>query len=594
MKTQYSRRDLYAMGEPLGESVTRMEAGRRVYGGGGGITGAIGNVAGSVGNAASNLLGGAGTGGTAVGLAGAPSYNPMPNVSPVAQTDQQQGIATYAQPYVNTMLGATMQNIFDIDPSGNVTGMKGYNPYSMNAADYVAGFSPLQQQVQNQAAGMQIPSQIQGATDAAQRAIQQAQGASYSPVQSAYDKVNAPNLQQYQMGPAQQVSAPSLQQYQMGPAERVTTDSFRQPGASESFMSPYMQNVVDIQKREAQRASNIAGQQQQAEAVGRGAFGGSRDAIMRAERARNLATQLGDIQATGSQAAFQNAQQQFNAEQNARLQAQLANQQAGISTGLQNLNALLGVQQLGAGQNLQAQLANQQAGLTTGQQNLAAQLGIQQLGSGQNLQAQLANQQAQQQANQLAAQQQQFGANYGLSNLQQQLAGAGLLGNLGTSQLAAQQGIMGLQNQLGQQQQQQQQNIINQAIQNYQTAQQYPMQQLGQMKSMLQGLPISTSSSQQYQAAPSMTSQLAGLGIAGLGLGNLMGGGRSGSSGSAGGGNMLTNLLNGGAGLISSGASKVGDWASSVLGGIGLAEGGQIDPGNTGLAGLGLYNAMNK
>ena len=33
----YSRRELYALGETLGESVTRMEAGRRIYGGGGGV-----------------------------------------------------------------------------------------------------------------------------------------------------------------------------------------------------------------------------------------------------------------------------------------------------------------------------------------------------------------------------------------------------------------------------------------------------------------------------------------------------------------------------------------------------------------------------
>ena len=32
----YSRRQLYAMGEPLGESVTRKEGGRIIYGGGGG------------------------------------------------------------------------------------------------------------------------------------------------------------------------------------------------------------------------------------------------------------------------------------------------------------------------------------------------------------------------------------------------------------------------------------------------------------------------------------------------------------------------------------------------------------------------------
>jgi len=78
------------------------------------------------------------------------------------------------------------------------------------------------------------------------------------------------------------------------------------------YMTPYMQNVVDIQKREAGRQSGIMGQQQQASAVQAGAFGGSRDAIMRAERERNLGMQMGDIQAQGSQAAFQNAQNQFN------------------------------------------------------------------------------------------------------------------------------------------------------------------------------------------------------------------------------------------------------------------------------------------
>lgn len=572
MKTSYSRRELYALGEPLGEGATRIEGNRRIYGGGGGlgsivggVTGAVGNLAGSVGN---TLTGGGGGGGSPDPIVQIPENNgrtylqtpsasgafsqatpsapSAPSISPVAQTEQQQGIAAYAQPYVNTMLGATMQNLFNYDQFGNATGMRGYNPYSMNAADYIAGFSPMQEQAQRGVSGLQMPSQFQNASDAAQRAIQQAQGAQYDPLQAGYRDVNAP----------------SLRSFQMGPAERVRTQSFAQPGSAESYMSPYMQNVVDIQKREAQRASNIAGQQQQAEAVGRGAFGGSRDALMRAERARNLATQMGDIQATGQQSAYQQAQQQFNAEQQARLQAALA---------------------------------NQQAGLTTGTQNLAAKLGVQQLGANQNLQSQLANQQAQQQANQLAAQQQQFGANYGLANLQQQLAGAGMLGNLGNQQLAAQQGILGLQNQFGQQQQQQQQNIINQAVQNYQTAQQYPMQQLGQMKAMLAGLPISTSSQQQYQAAPSMVSQLTGLGVAGLGLGNLMGGGRTATGGatgggSGGGGGGIGGLLNQGAGLI----GNAGSWINNNLLGGFFAEGGEVNSDQSGLAGLGLYNAMNK
>jgi hypothetical protein len=123
-----------------------------------------------------------------------------------------------------------------------------------------------------------------------------------------------------------------------------------------------------------------------------------------------------------------------------------------------------------------------------------------------------------------AQQAQQFGANLGLQGqqaqlgaLQGQLGAANQLAGLGGQQLQAQQGIFNLQNQLGQQQQTQQQNVINQAIQNYATEQQYPFMQLGVLNSMLRGLPMQQSSTQMYQAPPSAVSQLAGLGTAGLG-----------------------------------------------------------------------------
>jgi hypothetical protein len=95
-----------------------------------------------------------------------------------------------------------------------------------------------------------------------------------------------------------------------------------------SYMSPYMQNVVDIEKREAGRQSAIAGTQQQAQATQAGAFGGGRDAIMRAERERNLAQQMGDIQSKGSQAAFEQAANQFR--QGVTQQSGLAGQQAAL------------------------------------------------------------------------------------------------------------------------------------------------------------------------------------------------------------------------------------------------------------------------
>jgi hypothetical protein len=218
----------------------------------------------------------------------------------------------------------------------------------------------------------------------------------------------------------------------MGPAERAQTQSFTQPGSAEAYMSPFMQNVVDKQVREAERQAGLAAKQERAQSIQRGAFGGGRTAVREAAAARDLAQLKSDIYGTGQQAAFQNAQQQFNAEQQARMQAQLANQQAGLTVGGQNLAAQLGVQQLGtqtglqaalanlsnqqqaavqnqaarlqtqglsAQQAMQAALANQQAGLTVGQQNLASKQATQQLGTQTGLQTALANLTAEQQAN---------------------------------------------------------------------------------------------------------------------------------------------------------------------------------------------------
>jgi hypothetical protein len=378
------------------------------------------------------------------------------------------------------------------------------------------------------------------------------------------------------MGAAQTGYGPNLQNYQMQGPQDVQSQQFGQQSA-EQYMSPYMQSVVGIQQREAQRQADIAGTQRGAQAVKSGAFGGSRQAIMEAEAARNLATQKGDIQAQGLQSAYGQAQQQFNADQAQRMQAALANQGMGYNVGSQNLAANLGIQQLGtqtgmqtalanlssqqqanvqnqaaknqamgmnAQQAMQAALANQQAGLTVGQQNLAANLGIQQLGSGQNLQAQLANQQALMQAQQAAEQSRQFGANQGMTAAQQRaqygLAGqqlgeqsrqyganfglqanqaaqqaAAQLANIGGQRLQGQQGIYNMQNQFGSQQQQLEQQKLNQAMQDFANAQQYPLMQLGTMSNMIRGLPMQASTTQQYQAQPNLLTQ--GIGAIGAG-----------------------------------------------------------------------------
>jgi hypothetical protein len=88
---------------------------------------------------------------------------------------------------------------------------------------------------------------------------------------------------------------------------------------------------------------------------------------MRAERERNLGQQQGDIQAQGSQAAFQQAQQQYNADQNRAGQsyATLGSQGQnlyGQKTGDLNLANAFGTQQQQTGQNM----------LDVSQQNYAA------------------------------------------------------------------------------------------------------------------------------------------------------------------------------------------------------------------------------
>jgi hypothetical protein len=478
-------------------------------------------------------------------------------------------IPEYAQPYVENMLGAAQKQVYSADGTsfqpykayGGTYDAQG-NRTSYDPSKGIAGFQPMQQTAQQGIQGMQMPGQYDTAANTTQTAMDRAMGMQYNPAAINVQQAAAPGLQNYQMGPALGVSAqqvgtptmdaaqtgynPQLQNYQMGPAQQISTQSFTQPGSADQYMSPYMQNVVETQKREATRQSGIQGTQQQAQAAQAGAFGGGRDAIMRAERERNLSQQMGDIQATGSQAAYQQAQQQFNAEQQARLGAQQANQQAGLTVGGQNLAANLGVQQLGtqtgaqtslanlssqqqanvqnqaaqlqaqgmnSQQAMQAALANQQAGLTVGGQNLSAALGTQQLGSGQNMQAQLANQQAMAQAQQLQAQQQQFGANYGLQGIQAGMQGANQLAGLGGQKLQAQQGIYGLQNQYGAQQQALEQSKLNQAQQDYANQQQYPMMQLGSLSNMLRGLPMQSSSTNMYQAQPNALTQ--GIGTAG-------------------------------------------------------------------------------
>ena len=91
---------------------------------------------------------------------------------------------------------------------------------------------------------------------------------------------------------------------------------------AEQYMSPYLQNVLNVQKQAA--IDDFAQQQagRGAAAVQAGAFGGSRSAVEQALAGQGLQDRLAEIQATGQQKAFEQAQQQFERDRSARLAAE--------------------------------------------------------------------------------------------------------------------------------------------------------------------------------------------------------------------------------------------------------------------------------
>jgi hypothetical protein len=338
------------------------------------------------------------------------------------------------------------------------------------------------------------------------------------------------------------------------------------PSAVQQYMNPYQSAVTDVQLQGLQRQADIAAQGRKSAAARAGAFGGSRQAIENAEANRALASQMDAIRAQGQQAAYDKAVQAMQYGSNLGLQG-LSGAQSGLGTALQGgqlglsgigqalagqQGALSGVGQAGAMYGLGMQGA--QSGLAgVNAANQAYQTGIQGAGMGlQGVNAQLAGTAQGMQGAQSAMQgagvglsgvdralasgqlalsgtdrglagtaQGMQGAQVGLQGVSGQQAGYGLantaasnLANIGTQQLGAQTGILGLQNQIGGQQQAQEQQIINNAINNYAQAQQAPLQNFNNFNALLRGYAVPGQTSTQYQAAPSLTSQIVGGGTA--------------------------------------------------------------------------------
>jgi hypothetical protein len=234
------------------------------------------------------------------------------NQAPTQQTVTQTNIPEYARPYVERMLGKS-EALTDINA----------NPYQTYGGQRIQGFTPMQEQAFQNYGTQQLAPELGAGSNLA----------ALSGLGSMTAGTNYMNM---------------------------ASD----PRAIQQFMSPYMQNVVDMQKQEATRDYQKGLGALNARAVGSGAFGGTRAALERAEAGRNLGTTLANIQATGSQNAFDKAQQA---------------QQFGSTLGLQ-----------GFGQGLQAASTLGQLGQTRFGQQMGISDALARAGSVQQAQGQQA------------------------------------------------------------------------------------------------------------------------------------------------------------------------------------------------------------
>ena len=512
-------------------------------------------------------------------------------------TSYSTNLPEYAQPYYQELMKQTGKQIYTTNSSGTVTGVKDMPTYT---GERLAGFTPEQLAVQRSVAGLKSPTGFStaGTQFGKVSSLSGIAGAggladafAYNPSTFRADTVLGPSLTNYQMAMPENVYAPSTTAYQMtGPAavkaaalrnygmsaapnvvaERAASSTFT-PSAARAYMSPYQSAVTDIAVREARKQADIDKAALASGAIGRGTFGGARQALLQAEQGRGSALNIADIRARGQQAAYENAQKQFEADQARRMAAQQLNVQSGLQAGLanqqaqqqarvqnlaaqlqtqglsadqamkaalanqqaqqqtaeQNLAARLGVQQLTTGQKMQAALANQQARQAAAQANLQAKLGVQQLGSGQRMQAALANQQARLEAQKASESARQYqaglGKDIGLAGLQQQLEAAKATGALAATQQTADLQRLQAQATSAAEKQALQQKIDDLKYQTFMEKQNYQKAQLDYLSNILRGNAAALGSTQvQYTPTPSTVSQIAGLGLGGLGLVNAL------------------------------------------------------------------------
>ena len=355
--------------------------------------------------------------------------------APQENTTYSSDLPEYAKPFYEELLKQSGKETYTTDASGNVTGIKTPAPYT---GDRLAGFTTDQLNVQSNLRGMTAPGEYRSAISGTETLTGIGAGAAASG-----------------LGAASAYTPGSLASLGM------TAPGEFDAAAATKYMSPYQTNVTDMAQAEARRNADIAKTGSAMGSIGRGTFGGARQALMQSEADRNLQTQLAKIGYQGQQDAFKNAQEQFQRDR--------------------------------------------AAGMTAEEATLKAEMDRRQMGQ----------------------QGEQFGAalqkDVGLAGLQYGLAGSNQLGALAGQEQQTQLELQQAQAASGAEQQAMSQEELNIQYQQFMEQQDAAKRALEFQNNILRGTAGALGSTQtQYTPAPSLASQITGMGVAGLGLYNAL------------------------------------------------------------------------
>jgi len=344
----------------------------------------------------------------------------------------------YAQPFYEELMKQTAQQTYTTDDAGNVTGVQEYTPY---AGERVVGFNPQQQAVQQGVAGLQAPSQFTSANQALGNVTTMGTSAAAQGLTGALG---------YNPGAVE-----SLSMQAPGTFDATTRDQ---------YMSPFSDAVTDRAIAEARRQGDVQANKFAMGSIGRGTFGGGREALMTGQADANTNALIADLRAKGDQAGFENAQMQFERDR-----------AAGINVGTQNLQA----------EQQRRQMEQQGGQFTAGLQK-----------------------------------------DLGLTGLGTTLQSAQATEGLGRAEQVANLERLKAQSASANEQQALDQEIANIKYQQFREQEDYQRKLLEYQSNILRGNASALGGTEvQYAPAPSLASQLTGTGVAGLGLYRAMSGG---------------------------------------------------------------------